>query len=91
MKPSPTDHTVKRSLVAWEQQHVKSRAGVASAPRDDPAEALHSDEPLHRHGLASEPRPRLGFTPELGLGLAPRLGLSSSLVLRAQPSHTAAT
>ena len=70
---------------------MSTKGRVASAPRDDPAEALHSDEPLHRHGLASEPRPRLGFTPELGLGLAPRLGLSSSLVLRAQYTHTAAT
>ena len=89
MAPSlTTDHT----LPMWHGSKSMSIKGrIAPAPRDDPAEALHSDEPLHRHGLASEPRPRLGFTPELGLGLAPRLGLSSSLVLRAQPSHTAAT
>ena len=84
--------TTDQTLPMWHGSKSMSIKGrIAPAPRDDPAEALHSDEPLHRHGLASEPRPRLGFTPELGLGLAPRLGLSSSLVLRAQPSHTAAT
>ena len=84
--------TADQTLPMWHGSKSMSIKGrIAPAPRDDPAEALHSDEPLHRHGLASEPRPRLGFIPELGLGLAPRLGLSSSLVLRAQSSHTAAT
>ena len=84
--------TTDQTLPMWHGSKSMSIKGrIAPAPRDDPAEALHSDEPLHRHGLASEPRPRLGFIPELGLGLAPRLGLASPLVLRAQSSHTAAT
>ena len=85
--------TADQTLPMWHGSKSMSIKGrIAPAPRDDPAEALHSDEPLHRHGLASDsPDLGLGFTPELGLGLAPRLGLSSSLVLRAQPSHTAAT